>query len=91
MTREETITLFKSIVAAYPQFNPSDKKAAIELWSKSLQNDSFEDVMSRFEEYVANNKFAPTIADLKKPIKRNEFVNFNQRNYSKEFWKGLER
>lgn len=91
MTRNETKELIKKIMIAYPSFKPQDLTATVDMWSRMFENESFSNVIARLEGYIAINKFAPSIADLKKPKKKNDFANFDQREFSSTYFDELER
>ena len=62
MNREQVIELFKFIKSVYPTFEVSSKK--VDVWTKVMRDMDYYRVMKRAEEYVVENKFPPTIADI---------------------------
>lgn len=90
MTREETKFVLKTIMDAYPSFNPSDIKSTLEIWANSLKEEHFDDVMYRLNQHIRTNRFAPSVADLIKQNKT-DFSNFKTRNYSHADFEEFER
>jgi len=62
LNREQVIELFKFIKSVYPTFEVSSKK--VDVWTKVMRDMDYYRVMKRAEEYVVENKFPPTIADI---------------------------
>lgn len=62
MNREQVIELFKFVKSVYPTFEVSSKK--VDVWTKVMRDMDYYRVMERAEEYVVENKFPPTIADI---------------------------
>lgn len=73
MTRDEVKQIFKRIMVAYPNYKPNDLSETVNMWSEMLKNDPYEDVLHKLDNYIAENKFAPTIADLK--VRKKSFSN----------------
>lgn len=63
MNREQTKEVFKIIKSVYPTFEVSSEK--LDVWSKLLREQDYEAVINNTEGYVLNNKFPPTITDIR--------------------------
>ena len=68
MTRDEFKTIAKVLKAVYtdPKFLPD--KNAFDVWYRLIQDLDYQTVALVVEEYIATNKFPPTIADLREPL-----------------------
>lgn len=66
MTREETKQILMSIFAAYPNYKPSDKTVAVNLWSEMLSEYSYSQVSAALKAYIRSDTsgFAPSIGQL---------------------------
>lgn len=63
MNREQVKEIFKILAYAYPKFEVSSEK--IDFWLKYLKDQNPATVMRNTERYVLENKFPPSIADLR--------------------------
>lgn len=69
MVRAETIIIIKAICSAYPtQTNNIDLDTMVGLWTKQLESYPYKNVVSAVNEWISENKFMPTIADIKENI-----------------------
>lgn len=67
MTHEGVKSLFKVMLAAYPNFHPADIQSAITVWERLLRDDNDADVARALEMYILNDTkgFAPSIGQIK--------------------------
>lgn len=63
MNREQVKEVFKLLKNVYPQFEVSSEK--VDTWTKMLQEQNPAIIMRNAERHVLENKFPPTIADLR--------------------------
>lgn len=63
MNRDQVKEVFKLIVNVYPQFEVTGEK--LDIWTKMMKGQNPAVVMRNAERYVLENKFPPTIADLR--------------------------
>lgn len=63
MNDVETVAVLAIITNCYPQWNPP--MVTLELYSRAMSDLDFETVNQVVQQYVMNNKFAPTIADIR--------------------------
>jgi hypothetical protein len=63
MTRDDVKKVFMMLRNVYPQFQVSSEK--LDVWHRLLQDQNPAIVMRNTERYVTENKFPPTIADLR--------------------------
>ena len=63
MDRKHVIEVFKVIKGVYPSFEVSTEK--VDLWTRLLKDQNPAIIMRNAERYVLNQKFPPTIADLR--------------------------
>lgn len=90
MTREETKELFKKIMVVYPTFKPIDLSEAVNTWAKSLEKCPYRDVLEKLDNYIVENKYPPTIADLHvKSSSTNSW--YKGRSYTHEEYEEMER
>jgi hypothetical protein len=61
--REEVKEVFKILKNVYPQFEITSEK--LDIWSKFLSDQNPAIVMRNAERFVLDNKFPPSIADLR--------------------------
>lgn len=71
MTREQIQELLATMQVAFPNFNPKDKKATINLWFMMLSDYTYEQVSSALKEYILTEKtgFAPSIGQIANLVK----------------------
>lgn len=62
MNREQVKELFQLLVYTYPRFEVSTQK--IDTWTRLMQGQDANKVMKRAENYVKDNKFPPSFAEL---------------------------
>lgn len=63
MTREETKSLLKLILLAYPNFEVSAEK--VELWAQMLTDVSHAAGNKNVMQHIKTSRFIPTIADVR--------------------------
>lgn len=63
MDRKHVIEVFKVIKGVYPLFEVSTEK--VDLWARLLKDQNPAVIMRNTEKYVLNQKFPPTIADIR--------------------------
>ena len=66
MTREEVQDLLAMVQATYPNYNPPDKKAAVNAWTVALEDYSKDEIALAFKIYMQTNTsgFAPVPGQL---------------------------
>lgn len=87
MTREEVKEIFKIIKNIYPQFEVTSEK--LDVWSRFLKDQNPAIIMRNTERFVLDNKFPPTIADLRE--RKLEAYNSNILDKIKEWEKHATR
>ena len=65
MEREEVKEVFKFLKTVYPQLEVDSDK--LNVWHKLLKDQNPARVMRNAEKYAMDNKFPPTVADLREP------------------------
>lgn len=65
MTQQEFLTIVATIKAAYPNSNVMPDKNSMDVWYLMLQDLDYAVVQSATQEYIATNKFPPSIAELR--------------------------
>ena len=63
MNREQVKEVFKLLKYSYPQFEVTTDK--LDMWTRLLKDQNPATVMKNTERYVLNNKFPPSLADLR--------------------------
>ena len=63
MNRDEVKEVFKVIRNVYSQFEVTSEK--LDIWSQYLKDQNPAVIMKNVERFVLENKFPPTIADLR--------------------------
>lgn len=63
MNREEVKEVFKVLKAVYPQFEVTSEK--LDIWTRFLKDQNIAVIMRNAERFVLENKFPPSIADLR--------------------------
>lgn len=63
MTRDETKTLLKTILLAYPNFDISAEK--VDLWAKMLTDVTFANAERNTLQHIKTSRYAPTIAEIR--------------------------
>lgn len=63
MNREQVKEVFKLIVNVYPKFEVTSEK--VDTWARLLKDQNPAVVMRNAEKYILDQKFPPTIADLR--------------------------
>jgi ribosomal protein L12E/L44/L45/RPP1/RPP2 len=82
MTKAQVFELLNLLRAVYPNFTVDQEK--IDTWTKLLKDQDAEKVMANALQYAKENRFAPTVADLRapgsdhKPDTRNMEIAFQQ-------------
>jgi hypothetical protein len=66
VTRDEVKEVFKVISSVYSQFEVTKEK--VDVWYRLLKEQNPAVVMRNTERYVLENKFPPTIADLREKV-----------------------
>lgn len=72
MTREDTMKILATIQAAYPNYKPNDKTAALNTWWTLLQEYPYEQVSLALKAYIQTDisGFAPAIGQVIATINR---------------------
>jgi len=65
LTKEEFNTLVMAMKAVYPSANFIPDKAAFEIWYEMVCDISYATLSIAIKVHISNNKFPPTIADLR--------------------------
>lgn len=81
MSREEVKELIKKIMTAYPSYKPIDLTQTVDMWASMLKDVPADIAEKRLDEHIATSAFVPTIADILQQKKKNDFHNFNERDY----------
>lgn len=63
MNRDQVKEVFKIVKSVYPHFEVNSEK--VDIWARLLKDQDSSVVIRNTERYVTNNKFPPTIADLR--------------------------
>ena len=63
MVREETVLLFKNIVMSFDNFTASSEK--VDYWTEALSDMPFDQARKNVLTYSKQNKFSPTLADVR--------------------------
>jgi hypothetical protein len=63
MTKEDTKTFLKKILALFPS-TPIPTPDTIEEWHRALEQMTINQCMDYFHDYLKTNKFAPSISDI---------------------------
>lgn len=89
MIKKETFVLMESIQQFFPHFEITQSK--IDLWQKALSDIDYETADSHLMIYVKSNKYAPTIADIVKEPKEEDFArrSIPSASETKEYLKGI--
>lgn len=68
MTQAEIVELFKAITLSYPAFRVPDDMAKEQVlhWHAHLKDVPFDVAMANLREYVQEERFPPTIADIRR-------------------------
>lgn len=66
MTREETKQILNAIMISYPNYNPKDVAATVDLWSVMFSEMDYREVSRALAKYIATDRtgFAPSIGQL---------------------------
>lgn len=76
MNKEQVFEVLKLLNDAYPNFEVTQSK--IDTWARLLSNQNPAVVMQNAERYVMNNKYPPSISELrdsKSEANSNDFLN----------------
>lgn len=65
MTKDEWGTVVKKICDFYPRYNFMDKKEVFDAWYGVLKDLEFPATLKAVENYVKENQYPPTIADIR--------------------------
>jgi hypothetical protein len=87
MKRDEVKEVFKILKNIYPQFEVTSEK--LDVWSGFLKDQNPAVIMRNTERYALENKFPPTIADLRE--RKLEAYNSNILEQIKEWEKNATR
>lgn len=63
MDKESVKEVFKIIKSVYPSFEVTSEK--LNVWTRLLKNQDKDTVIKNTEDYAANNRFPPTISELR--------------------------
>lgn len=80
MTREEFKKIVKALRCTYPNCIINTQQV-FDLWYEMLGGLEYRQVAENLEHHIKNNKFPPTIAELRNAPERNRFNNFLPRGY----------
>lgn len=72
MTRVEIIKLLKALRAAYPNVKIVDPEGTVDAWELAFGADNAESIYKAARWHMNNNKFFPTIADIRASINRGD-------------------
>lgn len=74
MNKDEIIMILGTIKVAYPRFysnfSQEDIRKTIDLWEEMFKNDNKQDISKALKELIGELEFPPSIADIKKKIKK---------------------
>lgn len=65
MTKKEFAIIASAIRTYYPKENILPNKQAVEIWHKQLEDIPYDLASNILSKWVANNKWSPTIADIR--------------------------
>lgn len=65
MTQQEFLTIVATIKAAYPNSNVMPDKNSMNVWYAMLKDLDYKHVHIAITDHISNNKFAPTIAEIR--------------------------
>ncbi len=66
MNREQVKEMFKFLKDVYPQLEVSSSR--VDTWTQLLKDQNPAKVMRNAERYALENKFPPSVADIREPI-----------------------
>lgn len=71
MTRDETIKILMVIQAAYPNYKPTDKTVAVNVWTEMLSDIPYEQVGTAVKAYIQTDTsgFAPSVGDIREKVR----------------------
>lgn len=80
MTREETIIIIRSMMSAYPNYNPGDVSDTVDVWANLLADYEYRKISDALKKYILTNNsgFAPSIGQLTSIIADTESTAMNQ-------------
>lgn len=79
MNKKDVVEIVKEISTYYGnKFKMDDPKAIIDVWFKILKDYEIDEIMVNLGNYVKNNPFAPSVADLIKVPERRDRAVLNQ-------------
>jgi len=66
MTRDETKTIVRVIMATYPNWHPQDLKDLVDIWTMMLEEYSYQDISLALKTYILSDSsgFAPSVGQL---------------------------
>jgi hypothetical protein len=70
LTKKDVAELFKFLRSVYPNFEVDQYK--INTWTNMLKDQNPARVMKKAERHALENRFLPTIADLREVVRREE-------------------
>jgi hypothetical protein len=66
MNRDQAREIVKIVAVAYPKYFRNDLlTTTVDVWFEALEDARFEDVMKNVKGYLKENKFPPSIADVR--------------------------
>ena len=80
MTREEFKTIVKVLRCTYPNCLINTQQV-FDLWYEMLGDLDYMQVSHNLKQHIKNNKYQPSIAELRKTPEGNRFNNFLPRGY----------
>ncbi|MGI6436388.1 MAG: replicative helicase loader/inhibitor [Syntrophomonadaceae bacterium] len=69
MDKKQTAEFMKKLVGAYPTFEPTPMR--MELWTEMMAEITYDQAIKRLRQYIAVNRFPPSIADILNPDEAN--------------------
>lgn len=83
MKKQEMLKIISLICVSYPNLKNDEEtvRNMAKMWYEVLGNEDAEKVLSAVREHIENNKFIPTIADIKEKMKP-KLTAFSDNDYS---------
>lgn len=83
MTRDEITKLLEFVCAAYPNAKITDPAGTASVWEMAFGEYPAESVYRAAKIHMESSAFFPTIADIKKNLRRAEIINQSERQERK--------
>lgn len=81
MEKNEFASIMAGIHAGYPNEKITEDEKTVGIWWAMLKDLEYRQVSKNLEKHIKNNKFMPTIAELRDSSEGNRFNNFLPRGY----------